>query len=245
MTRGRDITGEIFGRLTVIKRLKNNDKGGQVWLCRCSCDGNEKQYLRSSLLSKNTQSCGCLRKEIASINMSKTFKKYNTYDLSGEYGIGYTMKGEEFYFDLEDYDKIKDYYWYKRKKLEYIEAYDNKIGKPIRMHRLILDVLNQKEVEPDHIFHIKYDNRKSQLRKATTAQNRMNAITRKDNTSGVKGVNWHKRDKIWQVHIQIGQKLTYIGRFTSFEEAVKVRKEAEDKYYGEYSYDNSMNLNKN
>ena len=41
--------------------------------------------------------------------MSETFKKYNTYDLSGEYGIGYTSKGEEFYFDLDDYDKIKDY----------------------------------------------------------------------------------------------------------------------------------------
>lgn len=34
----------------------------------------------------------------------------NTYDLSGEYGIGYTTKGEEFWFDLEDYDKIKSIY---------------------------------------------------------------------------------------------------------------------------------------
>lgn len=82
-----------------------------------------------------------------------------------------------------------------------MEAYDNRIGKAIRMHRLILDVLNQEEVEPDHIFHIKYDNRKSQLRKATLAQNRMNATTRKDNTSGVKGVYWHSRDEIWQVFI--------------------------------------------
>ena len=42
----------------------------------------------------------------------KKFKKYNTYDLSGEYGIGYTSKGEEFWFDLNDYNKIKDYCWY-------------------------------------------------------------------------------------------------------------------------------------
>lgn len=108
MTRGRDITSEIFGRLKVIKRLNNNDKGEQVWLCRCSCDGNEKPYIRNRLITKNTKSCGCLSKEIAKLNMS--LKKYNTYDLSGEYGIGYTEKGEEFYFDLEDYDKIKNYY---------------------------------------------------------------------------------------------------------------------------------------
>lgn len=33
--------------------------------------------------------------------------KTNTYDLTGEYGIGYTSSGDEFWFDLEDYDKIK------------------------------------------------------------------------------------------------------------------------------------------
>lgn len=33
-------------------------------------------------------------------------KIFNKYDLSGEYGIGYTSKGEEFYFDLEDYKKM-------------------------------------------------------------------------------------------------------------------------------------------
>lgn len=27
----------------------------------------------------------------------------NTYDLSGEYGIGYTSNGEQFYFDKEDF----------------------------------------------------------------------------------------------------------------------------------------------
>ncbi|WP_368488451.1 hypothetical protein [Clostridium sp. BJN0013] len=37
--------------------------------------------------------------------------KYNTYDLTGEYGIGYDAKGNIFYFDLEDYDRIKDFYW--------------------------------------------------------------------------------------------------------------------------------------
>ena len=52
-------------------------------------------------------------------------KKYNTYDLTGEYGIGYTSKDEEFYFDLEDYDKIKDYCW--RITMQgYVRAYSPK-----------------------------------------------------------------------------------------------------------------------
>ena len=40
------------------------------------------------------------------------FSKTNKYDLSGEYGIGYDSNGQKFYFDLEDYDKIKNYCWY-------------------------------------------------------------------------------------------------------------------------------------
>lgn len=32
----------------------------------------------------------------------------------------------------------------------------------------------------------------------------------------------------------------HLGRFDNFEDAVKVRKEAEEKYFGDWSYDNSM-----
>lgn len=43
-------------------------------------------------------------------------KKYNAYDLTKDYGKGYTLDGVEFIFDLEDYDKIKDYCWCLTKK---------------------------------------------------------------------------------------------------------------------------------
>jgi len=243
MAKLKDLTEQKFERLTVLHRDTTKPKTkGSYWICICECEDKTIKSIKSSyLLSGDTKSCGCLLKEWS----NKSKKKYNTYDLSGEYGIGYTKKGDEFYFDLEDYDLIKEYYWYKKKNLEYIEAFNKVTGKIIRMHRLVLDVLNQEEIEPDHIFHIKYDNRKSQLRKATSGQNSMNTKIRVDNKSGVKGVHWHKRDEIWTASIQIDQKQTYLGSFTSFEDAVRVRKEAEDKYYGEYSYDNSMNLNKN
>ena len=44
-------------------------------------------------------------------DVSKHNKKYNWYDLSGEFGIGFTQNDILFYFDLEDYDKIKNYCW--------------------------------------------------------------------------------------------------------------------------------------
>jgi hypothetical protein len=107
------------------------------------------------------------------------------------------------------------------------------------MHRLILG-LNDDELEVDHIFHIKHDNRKDKLRIVTKSQNQMNTDIKNVNTSGVKGVSWNKRDEVWEVYMQC----TYMGRFYDFNKAVEYRKKLEEENYGEYSYDNSMNKSK-
>lgn len=56
-----DLTGQKFGRLTVIKRVENKD-GYSVWLCRCDC-GNERKIKGDNLRSGSTKSCGCLKAE--------------------------------------------------------------------------------------------------------------------------------------------------------------------------------------
>lgn len=57
-----DLTGKKFGRLTVLKRAKNDKNGSTKWLCRCDC-GNERIISGKSLRNGHTQSCGCLNKE--------------------------------------------------------------------------------------------------------------------------------------------------------------------------------------
>jgi len=110
MGKVKDLTDQKFERLTVIERDYEKEKimksRNACWKCLCIC-GNYISVSSNHLKSGNVKSCGCLNSELV-INRSK---KYNTYNLTGEYGIGYTSKGEEFYFDLEDYDKIKDYCW--------------------------------------------------------------------------------------------------------------------------------------
>ena len=61
-----------------------------------------------------------------------------------------------------------------------------------------------------------------------------------NNTSGHKGVTFDKSRNKWMAHIKLNGKHKTLGRFVKFEDAVKARKEAEEKYFGEYSYDNSM-----
>jgi hypothetical protein len=60
-----DYTGRVFGRLTCIKYMgrKRGQSHGAIWLCRCSCDGNEKEYRMQKVRSGHTQSCGCFQAE--------------------------------------------------------------------------------------------------------------------------------------------------------------------------------------
>lgn len=222
----KDLIGQRFGRLVVIERVGKGKRGDSIWLCECDC-GNKKEVTGIHLKTGGTQSCGCLQKEIA----IKTNKKYNIYDLSGNYGIGYTSNNKSFYFDLEDYDKIKDYCWRKNNN-GYIETRVD--GKLLRMHRLVMNCPDNMEV--DHEFHDEWDNRKEFLRITTHSQNEMNRTLQSNNTSGVTGVCWHKTSEKWMSYIKINQKKIHLGLFDDFNEAVEARKKAEEFYFGEYKY---------
>jgi hypothetical protein len=56
----RDIAGQRFGRLRAIRRLRSDERGRSVWLCRCRC-GQRPTIPLTALVSGNTKSCGCLR----------------------------------------------------------------------------------------------------------------------------------------------------------------------------------------
>ena len=60
-----DLTGERFGRLTVIQSEGKNRWGSYMWLCECDC-GNTKILDGSELRRGNVRSCGCLSREMAS-----------------------------------------------------------------------------------------------------------------------------------------------------------------------------------
>jgi len=67
----KDMTGERYGLLTVVKRAgrsqnPNWEKRLTTWLCRCDC-GGEKIASRPALLGGYTRSCGCLRRKSRSV----------------------------------------------------------------------------------------------------------------------------------------------------------------------------------
>ena len=86
------------------------------------------------------------------------------------------------------------------------------------------------EHEIDHINHDRQDNRIENLRSVTRHQNARNRALRADNTSGVVGVNWFKRNKKWGARIFKNGKFVFLGLFDRFEDAAEARKNASLKY---------------
>ena len=230
-----EMIGKRFGRLIVTRQSENRSGKRKRLMYYCDCDCGKKDYevVGEALRSGHTKSCGCLKNDTA----SSVHKKYNTYDLSGEFGIGITSNtNKEFYFDLEDYDKIKNYCWLELDS-GYIATNDPDTIKRIYLHRLVLNA--KKDDIVDHKEHNLYDNRKRFLRIGTTDKNMMNASLRKDNKSGVTGVYYHKLGNFWVSEIWVNQQKIYLGSYIDKQDAINARREAEEKYFGEWSYKNS------
>lgn len=65
-----DMTGQKFGRLTVIEYSHANKQGNSMWKCRCDC-GTEIIARGADLKSHNTSSCGCFRSELSRNRITK------------------------------------------------------------------------------------------------------------------------------------------------------------------------------
>ena len=132
--------------------------------------------------------------------------------------------------DIEELDRIKKYRWNYGCR-NYVRAIVD--GKQILLHRFIINCPEDKVV--DHINGDTLDNRKCNLRICTQVDNMKNQKKNIRNTSGYKGVSWNKKSKAWEVSITQNGKRHYLGMYKDKEEAIKVRKEAEEKYFGEYN----------
>ncbi len=127
--------------------------------------------------------------------------------------------------DLDDVEKVKNIKWWKNKR-----GYVN--SKNIMLHKFIMNCPKDKVV--DHINHNPLDNRKCNLRICTQGENRFNSNIRKDNTTGYIGIVFIKKTNKYRARITKNGVTYNLGHYNSLEEAIKARKEAEEKYFGEF-----------
>lgn len=100
------------------------------------------------------------------------------------------------------------------------------------LHRIIMDEPDMMCV--DHIDGNIKNNSRDNLRICTKSENSKNSKVRPRSKSGVNGVYFRQVTKKWAVNIMVNYKRINLGCYTDFDEAVAVRKKAEEKYFGEF-----------
>lgn len=234
-----DLTNKSFGDLTVLYQDEDyiNKKGTHlpIWRCRCECgskDCKKEVNVLGVLLKNHTRiDCGCNKNR----KIAKSKQKQNEYEVCGDYVIIYTSKNEPFLVSIEDFWKVKNITWHISNN-GYVVNKTRQNG-AILLSRLIMD--SPLGLFIDHQNGDKTNNIRDNLRIATQSENAINHKISGYNTSGVIGVSWNKRDKKWEAYITKNKIRTHLGYFENFDDAVKTRKEAEETYFGEWSYDNS------
>lgn len=116
--------------------------------------------------------------------------------------------------DVVDVDQVKKHRWYMHGK-GYVQAQD--VG---MLHRFLLKPEYGEII--DHINKDKLDNRKSNLRIATLSENGYNSKLPVNNTSGIKGVTYHKQSDGWDSFLEKDGIATR-KLFREFDDAVEHR----------------------
>ena len=80
VSHAKDITGQRFGMLTVMKRAGTNKHRKALWKCKCDC-GRNTVVSSVDLVTGNTKSCGCLGKNYAKRNLMEGGFWYGTKNI--------------------------------------------------------------------------------------------------------------------------------------------------------------------
>lgn len=105
----------------------------------------------------------------------------------------------------------------------------------VYLHRII--VRADEHLVVDHINGNGFDNRRSNLRVCTRAQNNRHQLrVRGDNHSGFTGVYRSSTASVrWYAQIKVNGRAISLGSFGSFQEAMAARMAAEQRYFGEFA----------
>lgn len=104
----------------------------------------------------------------------------------------------------------------------------------IRMHRVILERIGYKLEHVDHIDHNGLNNTRENIRPCTSQENKCNRTKQKNNTSGFKGVSWHKASGKWETRIGMNGKTKYLGLFDDPKDAAEAYKQAARKLHKDF-----------
>lgn len=211
----RNVIGTKVGMLSILDKGKKNNR--LYYYCKCDC-GNFTWVRSDSITGKRvTKSCGCLAKN--------------------------------------SFFKIKDIRNIKFGRLTAIEPTDRRYkSNGSVIWKCICDCGNTTYIEESSLSNgaikscgcLGKENSSKNMRKALKVHLKTNIVdgtnikiisrkhTQANNKSGVTGVTWDKNRRKWVAQIRFKNKQYHLGRFDDKDEAIKARREAEDKLFNQF-----------
>jgi hypothetical protein len=143
--------------------------------------------------------------------------------------------------DAADYEWLMQWKWlasWSEKTQSFYAKRSDRVGSGriyYSMHRVILGLVQGDTRKGDHENHDTLDNRRSNLRIATSAQNCQNMDRARPNRSGYKGVCWHGKSKMYVARLYINGRAKYLGYFHDPAEAHMAYQAAATEHFGEFA----------
>jgi len=206
----KNIKGKRSGKLVAIKYTGKIENHAAIWLCECDC-GNKVEVRSNTFTSGAVRSCGCLRSE--SHIKDLTGKKFGK--LTAIKRVGKDKHNSQIWLCECDCGNEAE-----------VSAGNLTTGKTKSCGCLLtkarkksikkaLDVRQDKYVDGTDIYQLSQE-------------------PRSNNTSGYVGVTYDKSTKSWKAKIEFKKKRYYLGSSKNKEEAIEMRKEAEEHIHGEF-----------
>jgi len=232
------VAGERFGRLTVIREATVSASGLHRVECMCAC-GTTKVVQVGNLWSGHTSSCGCFNREVVTVRNTALANQRRSClreppPIRGARWIPLT-KGFFALVDEGDYARVSEFIWHATDQGDgrfYAARSIGNSGKQF-LHSFIL--ATPYEIEVDHVNRDPLDNRRLNLRPATSSDNKCNRGLQSNNTSGFKGVSFSKSAGRWEAYVKKDYKKVHLGLFSSAENAAIAYNIAALKLYGEFA----------
>lgn len=201
-----DLIGQRFGMLVVIAQAESTAAGQRRWVCRCDC-GKEHVVIGGNLTRGTTVSCGC--------------KRYK--NLEGQHIGKLTV--------IRRSDK------YGSRGARKTQLWECRCDCGATTYRAT-DTLTNPDISMCKDCAGKYSAAKARAYagfvEGTQLAKISNISERSDNRSGIRGVYLDGKTNKYRARIQFKGKTYNLGSYSSLEDAVKARRNAEDELFGPF-----------
>jgi hypothetical protein len=145
-------------------------------------------------------------------------------------------RGMKALVDDDMYEELSRFKWRVRHSWSswYAMRHGNN-GKSFDMHRVVLGLTHGDGIQVDHIDGNGLNNQRSNLRICSNTENQRNRRVGANNTSGFKGVDFHKHSGTWRARISIDGRRVFLGAFDNSIDAARAYNKAAITCFGEFA----------